>query len=213
MRISLAIVLIGVLLTAMPQPAQAVPVPVDGYVWGNQPGNPDYFVATGYEHNSAGGAIRITRLGVGNYRVRFYGMAGAGGVAHASAYGSAFHCPVSSYGPNGADQLVYVRCYTTDAMPVDSRFVASFTNRAAAGSFGYLWSDDATPPAGGHVAAAAWSYDSTGQQIVVYQPAVGVYQVQLGAYSGPPESCGSRRMAPPPASARCGTRRSRSILC
>jgi hypothetical protein len=182
MRIPLTITLAATAALLVPQPAQAVPVPVDGYVWGNQPGSPDYFVATGYEHNSSGGAIRITRLGVGSYKVRFYGMAGAGGVAHASAYGGAFHCPVVSYGPSGADQLVYVRCYTPDAMPVDSRFVASFTNRPAAGSFGYLWSDDATPPPGGHVPAAAWSYDSTGQQIVVYQPAVGVYQVELGAY-------------------------------
>jgi hypothetical protein len=164
-----------------PQSAQAAPVPVDGYVWGNQPGNPDYFVATGYEHNSAGGAIRITRLGVGSYRVRFYGMAGAGGVAHASAYGNNFLCTISNYLPSGADQLVYVRCFTTGGVAVDSRFVANFTNRPAAGSFGYLWSDDPTPPVAGHVPAIA--YDSTGDQVLVFQAAVGVYQVHLGAYA------------------------------
>lgn len=162
------------------QPAHAGAVPVDGYVWGNQPGNPDYFVATGYEHNSAGGAIRITRLGAGSYRVRFYGMAGVGGVAHASAYGNNFLCTVSNYFPSGADQLVYVRCFTTAGMAVDSRFVANFTNRPAAGSFGYLWSDDPTPPLAGHTPAIY--YDSTGDPVVVYRAAVGVYQVQLGSY-------------------------------
>ena len=177
---------VGLLLAAsiVPAlPAHAGPAAIEGYVWGWQPGNPNYIAATGYEYSSVGGAVQIIRPAVGVYQVRFHGMAGAGGVAHASAYGANHLCTVSSYGPSGTDEVVNVRCFTTAGAAVDTRFVANVTNRTDGAYLGYLWNDDPTPPAAGHIPPAAWSFDSTGSTIVVYRSAVGRYQVRLGAFA------------------------------
>jgi hypothetical protein len=171
-------------VTVVPSgPAAAAPAAIEGYVWGWQPANPNYISATGYEYNSAGGAVQILRPAVGTYQVRFLGMAGPGGVAHVSGYGSNRLCTIVSYGPSGADEVVNLRCYTTAGALVDSAFVAHVTNRTDGASLGYLWSNDPTPPPAGNIPPAQWSFDSAGQPIVVYRSAVGRYQVDLGAFA------------------------------
>src|SRR5262245_2082440 len=98
-------VVIVPLVTAAPvyadPPIAPLAFPIDGYVWASQPSNPSYLATTGYEHNSSGGSIRVTRSATGVYQVRFYGMAGAGGVAHVSAYGNNDICTVSSWVQSG----------------------------------------------------------------------------------------------------------------
>jgi len=157
--------------------------PIEGYVWGWQPANPNYIAATGYEYNSAGGAVQILRPAVGTYQVRFLGMAGTGGIAHVSAYGDSNICTVSSWGPSLGHEVVNVRCFTPAGAAVDGRFVAHVTNRADGTSRGYLWSSDPTPPAAGYTPPATWSYDSTGQAIVVSSSGAGHYEVELGAFA------------------------------
>ena len=68
-------------------------------MWGWQPTADSYTSATGYEYNSAGGAVQVLRSGVGTYQVRFVNMAGQGGVAHVSGYGANNICTVTSWGP------------------------------------------------------------------------------------------------------------------
>jgi len=169
--------------TVHAQPVAADVPSIEGYVWGWLPANPNYFPATGYEYNSAGGAVQILRPVAGTYQVRFIGMAGTGGVAHASAYGANNICTVSSWGPSLGDEVVNVRCFTAAGAPVDTRFVAHVTNRTDGASRGYLWSSDATPPVGGYEPPATWSFDSTGQPIVVSATGVGRYEVELGAFA------------------------------
>ncbi|HEX2370117.1 MAG TPA: hypothetical protein VHM94_12880 [Acidimicrobiia bacterium] len=156
--------------------------PIEGYVWGWQPANPNYISATGYEYNSAGGAVQIIRSAVGTYQVRFVGMAGTGGAAHVGAYGNNFICAVSSWGPSLGDEVVNLRCFTSAGVPADSRFIAHVTNRTDGAARGYLWSNDPTPPAGGYTPSALYSYDSTGQPITVFPTGVGSYAVDLGAF-------------------------------
>ncbi len=156
--------------------------PIDGYVWASQPANPSYVAATGYEHNSAGGIITVSRSGIGIYQVRFEGMSGSGGVAHASAYGSSSICTVASWVQSGGDELVNVRCFTAAGAPADSRFIAHVTNRTDGLSRGYLWNSDPTPPAGGYAPPAQYAFDSTGQQIMVFPDGVGGYAVELNAF-------------------------------
>ncbi len=176
--------MVAAAVLAVASPAHAGSPPVVGYVWGHDPANPDYVVNTGYEYNSTGGPVRIIRNVPGSYHVVFRGMAGSGGVAHASAYGSNSVCTVNSYGPRGIDQWVHVLCFDNDGDPIDSRFVASFTNlEPAAGPFGYLWNDNPVPPAAGHVPPADRSFDSAGQPIVVHRTGVGAYEVELGAFA------------------------------
>lgn len=178
-------VIAAALVVLAAQPALAA-ASIEGYVWGNEPANPSYLVATGYEYNSAGGAIKIVRSAVGTYAVIFQGMAGAGGVAHASAYGvgSNYVCSVESYGPVGTDEVINVLCFDTAGVAVDTRFVANVTNRKpVTGRFGYFWSSNPVPPAAGYTPPAAWSYDSTGSPIAVGRTAVGRYRVFLGAFA------------------------------
>lgn len=157
---------------------------MEGYAWGWDPANPDYFADTGYEYNSAGGRIRITRLGVGRYQVRFYDMAGPGGVAHVSAYGSDKVCSVASWGPALGDEVVNLRCFATGSgAAADTRFIVHVTNRTDGPARGYVWSSDPTPPAGGYEPPALYSYDSTGKPITVASIGVGSYQVRLGAFA------------------------------
>jgi hypothetical protein len=154
----MVIALVRVLATTtLADPAAAAPdppvgtivPPIEGYVWGWQPAAASYTSTTGYEHNSAGGAVQVTRQGVGRYAVRFVDMAGQGGVAHVSAYGANNICTVVSWGPLVGDEFINVHCYTAAGASVDSRFVAHVSNRKDGAARGYLYSDDATPPAGG----------------------------------------------------------------
>lgn len=193
-------------LAAAPLPAQAVPAEVAGFAWGNQPANPAYFPATGYEYNSAGLPIQILRPAVGTYQVKFFGMATTGGVAHTSAYLSNSLCTAASWAPAGADLLVNIRCYNNAGALIDTRFIVNFTSRRpAAGSFGYLWNNNPVPGPAGHTPPAAYSYDSTGAPITVYRSAAGHYQVDLGAFkadSPGPWADGYLRVTPYGAAAR-----------
>src|SRR5688500_12156699 len=89
-------------------PAAAVPGPVDGYVWANQPGTADYTITHAWAYNSTGGDISIHRVSAGNYHVRFGGMSVPGGIAHARPYGSGNTaiCMVASFGRSSGDLLV-----------------------------------------------------------------------------------------------------------
>lgn len=181
--LAVSALLAGSVAVAAAGPVQAAPPPgIDGYAWGNQPNNPDYFPNTGYEHNSAGGPVQIIRKAVGNYRVVFHGMAGVGGVAHASAYGNDHHCTVAGYGPRLGDEIVLVRCFDPAGNPADSRFTVNVTNhQPAGGSFGYLHSTQPVPPIGGYSPPQA--YDSAGLPVMVHRTAAGRYEVELGAYA------------------------------
>lgn len=168
-------------LVVVPTAAQAV-ASADGYVWASQPDALSYTASTGYERNSTGGSVQITRSAVGVYQVRFTGMATSGGVAHARPYGSGNNkiCTVASWGASGADQVINVRCFDASGVPANSLFTAHFTNRtAAAGKFAYFWANDATPVAT-YVPSAGWSYDSTGLTNYVTRQSVGVYMLQIG---------------------------------
>jgi hypothetical protein len=98
----------------------------DAYLWGNDEADPSYTVNSGYEHSSSGGAIHITRPGVGQYNVRFSGQ-GSGGTAKVSPYGTAaVHCVIKGIRTSGAPLIVKVRCFTFGGVLADSRFVLAW---------------------------------------------------------------------------------------
>ncbi|MCP2328236.1 hypothetical protein HDA40_006743 [Hamadaea flava] len=162
-------------------PAAQAAVQVDGYVWAYQPSSASYTAASGYERNSTGGAVAITRSSAGVYSVRFAGMAVGGGVAQVRPYGSGNTaiCTLASWLAIGADEVLSVRCFTAAGVPADSYFVAHFTNRTAAyGTFAYFWAHDAysaTP----YTPSTAYSYDSTGGSPLAWRQSQGVYMVQI----------------------------------
>jgi hypothetical protein len=154
---------------------------VDGYVWAYLPDAASYTAASGYERNSAGGAVEISRTGTGIYTVRFVGMAASGGVAHVRPYGAGNKriCTVANWGPVGADQRVSVRCFDHLGAPANSLFIAHFTNRSG-GDFAYFWADNATS-AVPYAPSAGYAYDSTGIGTQVWRQSAGLYLMQIGA--------------------------------
>jgi hypothetical protein len=155
-----------------------------GYVWANQPATPFYVADTGYEYNSSGQPIEITRTGVGDYTVRFVGLSSSGGVAQVSPYGvtNSDTCTLLYYRPKGTDLLVRVRCFDGHGSPTDSRFIAHFTDqRAAPAYFAYLFAHDPDPAGGSYHPAKSYAYDSTGVPITVTRVQAGRYQVHLGS--------------------------------
>lgn len=158
---------------ALRGPALA-PAGNDGYVWAHQPAVASYPVTTGYEHNSAGGAVSIVRSGPGRYEVRFVGLAAPGGVAHAVAYGSdnSDFCAVQSWGRSLGDLIVRVRCYDGTGAPADTRFVANFTDHAPL----YLWANDPTNPAP-YAPNATYTHDDLGGPVTVDRLSPGRYRV------------------------------------
>jgi hypothetical protein len=178
--------LIAALIPAAPADAGGAQE-VHGYVLATQPNTANYIANNGYQFNSTGGVVEITRTGTGRYTVRFEGMGTPGGMAHVQRYGSlsAAMCTVTSWGQlfGGPDLYVYVRCFTNSGTLSDSKFVAYFTNRSVTeGRFGYLWTDHVS--GGPYDANAAYSYDSTGEQITYTHHDVGVYKVYMNAVLG-----------------------------
>jgi hypothetical protein len=164
------------------------PPTVYGYVWASQPAEETYVADTGYEFNSTGGSVEVTRVGAGDYVVRFTGMSsgGARGVAHAAAYGSANngYCTVVDYAPSGADQEVLVRCFGAGGAPADMRFVADFTNvHQPISDVSYLWANEPAAPAP-YEPPATHRYDSSGQVATVERYATGSYVVISAAVDG-----------------------------
>jgi hypothetical protein len=97
-----------------------------GYVWANEPSTPSYAPPAQYAFNSAGGAITISRGGVGIYRVVFVGLArgaSGGGNVQVNAYGAMGNvCNAESWGTKGADFGANVRCFALSGGAADAKF-------------------------------------------------------------------------------------------
>jgi hypothetical protein len=158
---------------------------VDGYVWADRPSEASYTVTHMWRWNSTGGDIRVDRPSTGVYAVRFVGMGVPGGIAHARPYGSlnTAVCTIANWVSSGADEVVNVRCFTASGVPADTRFTASFTNRATGlGTFAYLWANQTSPPLDTpYTPHNSYRYDSTGVSPQVWRQSVGVYMMTIGA--------------------------------
>jgi hypothetical protein len=99
------------------------------YLWANSPTTNSYAPHAWYSFNSAGGAMQITRLGTGRYRVDLDELA-APGNTQVNAYGNNSHrCKL--YGPaysmNGGVRFD-VYCFNYAGTLTDSMFVAFYNN-------------------------------------------------------------------------------------
>lgn len=97
----------------------------NGYAWADNPTSASYTPSTMYSFNSSGGAVSITRSGVGMYAVRFSGLGGgsAGGNVQVTAYGSnADVCKVASWSFAPTDFIANVRCFRSGGGPVDTTY-------------------------------------------------------------------------------------------
>lgn len=112
----------SIVLLAVSAPAVAQ----TGFAWADQPTAPNYTPNPLFSYNSRGGAIQISRAGVGIYKVNFVGLGGrgtAGGNVQVTAYGPApATCHVENWNSGQNDFIVAVRCFKLAGSPVDFRF-------------------------------------------------------------------------------------------
>ena len=97
-----------------------------GFAWGNQPTANNYAPNPAFSYNSRGGAVTISRGGVGEYKVNFVGLGGRGtpgGNVQVTAYGAdPVTCNVAQWQSNQNDFTVLVRCFKYTGSPVDYRY-------------------------------------------------------------------------------------------
>jgi len=155
-----------------------------GYVWANEPATASYIPSTTYSFNSSGGAIKITRSGVGTYSVRFAGLnAVSGGNVLVTAYGSGSEtCKVVSWNHIG-DFLADVRCFNHLGNPVDTMYTVRVgVNNAAFGKNGYAWANN--PASASYTPDATYSFNSSGGAISITRSGIGNYAVQFAGLGG-----------------------------
>ncbi len=98
-----------------------------GFAAVETPTSAQYQPAASVARSSSGGAITVTRLALGQWRVRFAGLAAAGGAIAEAAFVTSLGqpygaCVVDSFGPTGADLDVVVRCVDRFGAAVDHMF-------------------------------------------------------------------------------------------
>jgi hypothetical protein len=97
-----------------------------GFVAADQPENPLYTPALGYQWNSTGADNIVLRTGVGEYFVKLPGLGGNGGTVQVSAYGAGpARCKVTNWLGLRALLAINVRCFRGNEQ-VDAPFIASF---------------------------------------------------------------------------------------
>jgi hypothetical protein len=90
-----------------------------GFAWACAPSTASYnavVTCAPYAYNSRGGAVDITRSGVGLYSVNFVGLGGrttAGGNVQVTAYVGTPNivCNSNGWSSGGADFVAFVRCF------------------------------------------------------------------------------------------------------
>lgn len=96
-----------------------------GYATVDQPSAAQYQPAGSLARSSTGGAITVTKLATGQWRVRFGGLAGPANseIAFVSQFGQPYAaCFIESSVSAGADFDVIVRCTGADGLPLDHAF-------------------------------------------------------------------------------------------
>jgi hypothetical protein len=114
--------------------AGAAEASTSAWVWGNNPVAPSYTPFAARAYNPAGGAITITRPGVGAYRVRFAGLAplastGPGilaGNVQVTTFGIG-NCALQNWVASGADVIVALRCFNAAGAATDVPYTVLYT--------------------------------------------------------------------------------------
>jgi hypothetical protein len=134
-------------LLALSGPAGAGPL---AYAWADKPAAAEYEPRGAYAFNSAGGPIRVRRVGPGRYDVTFTGLHMGAGNVQVTGYGASdSYCKVVGWGGTGLS----VACFDLSGRPADARFTALFLGRGSVGGLSYLWGSrpavvSYAPPAG-----------------------------------------------------------------
>lgn len=149
----------------------------DGYAWGSNPTAASYPAIATYAFNRSGGAITITRQGVGTYTVRFAGLSavlGTKSTVHVTGYGvTNTYCKSASQ--KLLSDVVQIKCFdAASGRPSDAQYTVHITKRYGDLAFAYAsqatGTDYAPPGSASHNPAGA---------IRVFRDGVGSYRVRF----------------------------------
>ena len=147
------------------------------FAYAHQPTAASYAPAASGTWNPAGaGMTQVTRSGVGQYQVAFYGLVGrlsadVAGHAQVTAVGTGkAHCKPNGMG--GEELLILVNCYTPAGVPVDSKFLVLFTLPSP--HLAYAWSNQ---PSATYTPLAPYSSNPAGGSIAVDRYSTGTYVI------------------------------------
>ena len=114
--------------------AGAAEASTSAWVWGNNPVASPYAPFAGRAFNPSGGAITITRPGVGLYQIRFAGLlplanAGAGPLAGNVQVTPLVSgtCTVQNWAPVAPDVLITVQCRNVAGAPTNLQYSVLYT--------------------------------------------------------------------------------------
>ncbi len=149
------------------------------WLWANQTTTAAYLPPAQYQYNSAGATNRVTRTGVGRYRVDFPRLGTDGGMVQVTSYGGNHHCKVSSWGPNGRSQRVNIGCFSPNGSASDGKFTVLFykEKRGIVWDDGYVWAD--RPSAPFYTPSSAYQWNSKNRTNKVRRTRQGNYEVQF----------------------------------
>lgn len=158
-----------------------------GYAWVSQ-GSADGPLSS-YIHNSGGGAVNYSRRGTGYYTVTFKGLVGGHhGVTHVTAYGN----PGGYCNHRGSsafdDYSVDLNCFDRNGTAADMSFstLVLFPRAHSTGGNAFAWANGGSSP-DPYQPSVEYSYNSSGQDIVITRQATGRYKVAVKGQATSPE--------------------------
>jgi hypothetical protein len=149
------------------------------YTYGNKPSSHGYTPEKDYSYNSTGGAIGITRAGLGEYSVTFYGMgpeAGQGTVDVTPEGLQAAVCSVVGWHSSGANLVVGVDCFAVSGARANEYFEAAFTSGGSTGgTTDYVYANQ--PASKSYTPVRAYQFNSSGGINTIKRLGAGDYEV------------------------------------
>ena len=161
-----------------------------GWLWASQPTDTSPYAADpSYSYNSASGAITISRLGMGYYKVNFAGL-GVNALAsnvQVSAYGTNGYCASAGWGSKGAGNgaLMWVTCFDPNGNLADAKFTLlyqSYTSPIGNGERGRALVYDGAPSS--IFTPTSYTYNSTGGTNSIVHNGNGNYTIVMPGLVG-----------------------------
>ena len=151
-----------------------------GFALADQPGQSSYRPAAA--HNSAFGAITVTRTGLGVYRAEFSGLGrdaafGLPEMVMVTQVGAnPFRCVVLSWNVDGLS--ADIACTDQAGTPMDTQFNLLVMERGRPGQrTGFAWAND--PAASTYTPSPLFSSNSGGGPITAFRSGPGTYQIDF----------------------------------
>lgn len=144
------------------------------------------FGANATTHTSSRQPVRVTRVGTGEYVVRFFGLgrtesSGPETIQVTAVGDDAAYCSVEMWDDDGVDLTANVRCFAAGGAAADTRFSMLVLENGRAGQgIGFAWANDAGALAP-YAPLGSYALNSALDAITVTRTGVGVYNVAFAS--------------------------------